>query len=278
MTLDRFLYRTLGALATAHVLLLSLACGTSGEGTPEQDVRGDDETIRIDAVEFGRALGANGQVADAVDVFVPTDSPIHLTLHVAGRPTGIITFTTDYYGNVITTSVDLSTINDDVIWSAGQTTYVTNTLTSDSGSFYQGEYETVVTHGEHELGRYPFRVGPPPGATPAVVHLVQMTADSTQIGCPIEPARTSFGVGETMQFAARLDVGRTTWVEVRWTRDGQPLEDMTRSLNFSEDVTGNCFSLQYRWLLPGPYEATLQMNGETIGTYPLTVVPSPRAG
>ena len=269
--------RALGALGLAHLIALSLACGASGEATDEPDepaAEAEEETLQIVAVRYGRALSAEGSVVEPVEVFVPTDSPIHLTVTVAGRPTGVMTFTTDYYGAAIVNTVDLSAVNAGVVWSAGQNTFATNTLTSNSGTFYQGEYETVVTHGDRELGRYPFRVGPPADAIPSTLANIHLYSGIDDAACGVGEPQTTFAPGQAVMVGGRGDLGNLTWIEAHWSRGDEELQVTGQDMVVQQNAPDTCVAFASPpWEEPGAYSVRLLMNGEVLGTFPFTVAP-----
>jgi hypothetical protein len=264
--------KTLPWLALGQLLALSLACGTSGTTTdPATDPAAG---ITVRRVTYGTALGPNQQITTPVQIFQPTD-PVSCSVEIAGRPSsGTVTLRWPVGPTEeATASVDLSNTNGGVLFSVGQTTYVGGTL-SHTNPLPIGIYETIVQYNGTEVGRYPFEVGPPPGAIPSAVRSAQLARGHTETYQPIDPA-TTFGTQDTVHLTGCGAFGLMTWLQVDWQVAGTVDPAGTRSLTLRENVPDTCFAFEFRpappgWP-PGAHTAVLTMNDREVGRYPFTV-------
>lgn len=154
--------RRLGYLAMGYLLLVSLACGSSGEDT------GDDEeeattSITIRGATYGTSLTPQYQIATPVTEFAPSDT-VCISLEIAGRPrSGVITLRWPFGEQNIEAQMDLSSVNGSVFFSVGESTFVGGTLTHE-GLLPPGQHETVVLFNGAEVARYPYTVTAPPAS------------------------------------------------------------------------------------------------------------------
>ncbi|MCB9597302.1 MAG: hypothetical protein H6719_31545 [Sandaracinaceae bacterium] len=154
--------RWLGPLAMGYLLAVSLACGSSGGDTTEEEEEAP-ATIHVLRANYGTALSPQQQITTPVTEFAPTD-PVCISVEIEGRPrSGTVTLRWPLGAENVEAQVDLADLNGSVIWSAGQTTYVGGTL-SHQGMLPPGQHETIVLYQGVEVGRYPYQVAAPPAS------------------------------------------------------------------------------------------------------------------
>ena len=264
--------RIVAGIALGYLLVLSLACGSSGDVTPPDDPSPTSITVR--SVRYGTALGANQQIQNPVERFQPTD-PVHVSVEIAGRPRGgTVTLRWPVGTEEATASVDLSSVNGGVFFSVGETTYVGGSLTHEN-PLPIGVYTTIVEFNGAEIGRYPFEVGPPAGAIPSEVRTAVLSRDTTPDYQPIEPT-TTFAPDQAVHLSGCGAFGNMTWIQAEWMVGAAIDPEGTRSLTLQENVPSTCFAFNFRpangWP-PGTHTAILTMNDREVGRYPFTVAP-----
>ena len=270
--MNRTLLRRRLALFTGSTFLLatSLACGASGDDAPPAPTA--DESIRILSVTYGTALQADGlHVETPVERFTPFD-PLATSIVVAGRPVGVVTARVDVYGQVLEREYDLAQLNQGVVWSAGTNTILGGSFRHEA-PLPQGHFETVILHDGVVIGRYPFEIGPPPDASPTVVHLARFSNRVLDTGC-VGPAQDALFANGDVVFGVFVNAGRGAHIRMVWRHDDEEIAATNRiSPSNQSDV---CFTDTQHpaggWT-PGDYRVSLIVNGRDVGMYPFTVVP-----
>ncbi|MHB8806537.1 MAG: hypothetical protein ACYC59_03030 [Anaerolineaceae bacterium] len=135
-------------ICTLGSLFLLAACGG-----------GKEEGVTIESVTFAESLDANYQPINATTQFHPTDT-IYASVKVTGAPkTGILTGQFYYYDQLISeASIDFSTVNEGVIISFGQNTYVGFNLTPSATWPVDSGYTLKLLVDTVEVGSYAYEV------------------------------------------------------------------------------------------------------------------------
>lgn len=134
-------------LCTLGSLFLLAACG------------GKEEGVVVESVTFAEGLDENYQPVNATTQFYPTDT-IYASVKVTGAPTtGIMTGQFYYYDQLISeASIDFSTVNEGVIISFGQNTYVGFNLTPSATWPVDSGYSLKLLVDNVEVGSYAYEV------------------------------------------------------------------------------------------------------------------------
>jgi hypothetical protein len=273
-------------LAVMALLVATLACGGSEPSEPTEapvepastqpPPTDTPSTAGIEILEhtFAHGLDEDGGPVGPDTEFAPDDT-VYLSLVVKGRPKeGIVT--TKFYmrdeslGEV---ELDLSDVNEGVIFSFGENTYINFWVSKDDGIPISQAYRADVYYDDELIDSYTFSVVPPADATPAVVHEVTLARDVDDDYNPIEPTVT-FAPDEEIFLVGRADIGVYTWLRVDWYVDGELDEEGTRKFTANENKADVGFFFSYLpegdWPV-GEHEAVLTMNDEEIGRYTFTV-------
>ncbi|NMC28636.1 MAG: hypothetical protein GYA45_01020 [Pelolinea sp.] len=140
--------RTILLVCTILSIILLAACGGKKE-----------EGITVENVTLAKNLDENYQPVDPTTQFGPTDI-IYVSVEVKGRPeTGIITGKF-YYGDqyISEASVDLSSVNEGVIVSIGENTYIGFNLTPSTSWPVDSGYSFKLYIDNVEFGTYAYEV------------------------------------------------------------------------------------------------------------------------
>jgi hypothetical protein len=274
-------------ILTAVVLLAAtLACGGSGPSestmvpakpSPTQPPATDTPPpagVEILEHTFAHGLDDDGGPVDPDTEFVPDDT-IYLSLVVKGRPKeGIVTakfyMQDESLGEV---ELDLGDVNEGVIFSFGENTYLNFWMSNDDGIPISRAYRADVYYDDELIDSYTFSVVPPADAIPAVIHEVTLARGVDDDYNPIEPG-TTFAPDEEIFLVGRADIGMYTWLRVRWYVDGELDEGGTRKFTATENKTDVGFFFSH---LPegnwpeGDHEVVLTVNDKEIGRYAFTV-------
>jgi hypothetical protein len=270
-------------LAVAALLAATLACGPGAEPTvaptaaPTQPPPTDTPAptgVEILEHTFAHGLDEDGGPVDPDTEFAPDDT-VYLSLVVKGRPKeGIVTAQFYIHDESIgEVELDLSDVNEGVIFSFGEDTYMNFWVSKDDGLPISQAYRADVYYEDELIDSYTFSVVPPSDATPAVLREATLARDVDDDYNPIEPT-TTFAPDEKVFLVAQADVGTYTWLKVEWYVDGELDEEGTKEITSNEDKTDVGLFFSY---LPdggwpeGDHQAALFMNDEQVGRYDFTV-------
>jgi hypothetical protein len=270
-------------LAVLVLLAATLACGgpepaepTVAPAKPSPTDTPTPPPAGVEILEhtFAHGLDEDGGPVDPDTEFAPDDT-IHLSLVVKGRPKeGIVTARFYMHDEPIgEVELDLSDVNEGVIFSFGENTYLNFWVSNDDGLPISRAYRADVYYKDELIDSYTFSVVPPADATPAVVHEVTLARGVDDDYNPIEPS-TAFAPDEEVFLVGRADIGMYTWIRVRWYVDGELDEAGTRRFTATENKTDTGFFFSHRpegnWP-EGEHEVVLTMNDEEIGRYEFTI-------
>jgi hypothetical protein len=209
--------------------------------------------------------------------FLPTDQ-VCLSLTIAGRPaSGNIHVRVFFRGEQLTeSSVDLASTNSGILYSFGQDTTAGFTMTYDRLLPVSASYRFEVSFDGRPLGVYPFRVVPPPGATPARFINGVLARGSTADYQPVEPTSV-FRTTDQVHVVLRVDFGVATWIEPNWFVNGTLVQTHGAGIFTSNgNATNTGFDAYYLptggWP-PGQHQVAFVMNDAEVARYAFTIVP-----
>lgn len=260
--------RSLAALVSLS-LASATACGDADRAEAPGVARPTE--VQVTEVRLGTELTTDGRIAEPTtdrntEVFEP-DQPFRLAIAVIGHPLAG-TVGVSWTVGPQTAEVDLAgqSVAD------GRPVFVGLEL-AHVEPMPIGPHEAVVSLEGQEVGRYPFRVGPPSDAVASEVRGARLASEVTPDLHPIDPA-TDFEPTDRVNLSVCGDFGRRTWLEVVWQVDGQVDPEGTHALTVPTDATDVCVAFDFRpasgWPA-GSHAAVLTMNGDEVGRYAFTV-------
>lgn len=274
-------------LAVMVLLASTLACGSGSDAEPTvaptkpkptQPLPTDTPPpagLEILEATFAHGLDDDGGPVDPDTEFVP-DETIYLSLVIRGRPKEGTVTTQFYMGDrfVAEAEIDLSDVNEGVIFSFGENTYLNFWISDETkGMPISQAYRAEVYYDGDLIDSYTFSVVPPKDAIPTVIKEVTLARGVDDDYNPIGPT-TTFAPDETVFLVVQGDVGISTWIRGVWYVDGEMDEEATRRITLTENKTGAAFYFSH---LPkegwpeGEHEVALTVNDEEIGRYAFTV-------
>lgn len=246
----------------------------------------DSSFDKVEIVEATFAGGIDEKEGEAIDPrseFAQGED-IYLLIKFKGRPReGIIKTVYYFRDNKITeTSVDLSDINEGMIFSFGQFTFAYFKLTLEGVSPIGEGYRAEVFCDEELLDTYEFSLLSPEGAIESVVNPVSVSL-SKNVDANFNPVTPSnnFFANETVYLVGRGDLGTGSWIEANWYVLGEFDKAGTKFLTAKENTQNSGFAFHY---LPeggwptGEHYVALIMNGKEIIRYTFTVAEKPAGG
>ena len=269
-------------LAVLVLLVATLACG-SGSETAEPTVAPTKPSptdtppstgLEILEATFAHGLDDDGGPMDPGTEFAPDDT-VYLSLVVKGRPKeGIVTARFYKHDEPLgEVELDLSDVNEGVIFSFGENTYLNFWVSNDDGISISQAYRADVYYEDELIDSYTFSVVPPEDALPATVHELTLARGVDDDYNPVEPS-TTFAPDEEVFLVGRADIGMYTWLRATWYVNGELDEDGTRTFTATENKAdaGFFFSHLPKGNWPeGEHEVVLTVNDEEIGRYEFTV-------
>jgi hypothetical protein len=265
------------------VLAATLACGSSTEtpaptAAPTQPPPTDTPPpagLEILKHTFAHSLDEDGGPVDPATKFVPTDT-VYLSLVVKGRPKEGVVSTQFYMGDRSlgdAVKLDLSDVNEGVIFSFGENTYLNFWVSHDEGLPISQAYRADVYYDDELIDSYTFSVEPPPDAISTVIQEVTLARGVDDDYNPVEPS-TTFAPDEKVFLVARGDIGAFSWLRAEWYVNGELDGEATRRFTATENKTdaGLYFSYLPEGNWPeGEHEVVLTVDDEEIGHYAFTV-------
>ena len=230
--------------------------------------------IEVTEITFAHGIDKEGNPVGPRDEF-DADDKIYLHMKFKGRPRKGKIKTGFYFRDQLIdeTSVDLSDVNEGIIFSLGQYTYANFHLTPTQPlPIGEGYSAKVLIDGELQ-GIYFFHVAPPEGAIPSQVGIVTLAKGVDSGSNPVTPSN-SFGTNDEVFLVGRGDFGESTWLEANWFVNGQLDKSGTRSLTMSENAEDTPFFFAHLpeggWPV-GEHYVVLFMNGVEVGRYSFSV-------
>jgi hypothetical protein len=267
--------RALRLIAAFMLLGASIACGSDGGSSTDDDTEEETEStgeIRITEVVFARAIDEQwNPVGGTVTEFRADETTVVARATIDGRPSeGVIRMRWMWRDlEVAHADVDLGSVNEGLLFSFGQNTYLRSTLTTRH--LYIGEgHRLVLMHGERELGSYPFRVVPPQGARPSsfVSGGLYRTEDTSA------PA-TTFGPQDPVFIHGEVALGNKSWFDALVYVNGQKDNTLTQEIIGPADG-GDVRAFHFRlapangWP-PVTHRVELVLDDREVARYELTI-------
>lgn len=267
----------LGGMKTRFLSLLVLGLNLAFPFVSTQAA--DDLLVKA---TFCHGLEENQSPKDKAEFFMP-EQPIFLSIELKGRPkSGAVAAKFLFRDSLIAdASVDVAKVNEGVIFSIGQNTFVGFDVTHQEPLPVGNCYTAEVTFDGKPLGTFPFRVAPPKGALPSKFISAKLAKATDEHHRPVDEAR-EFGGEEKVFLAGEADLGLSSWLEATWTVNGVIDEQGTRSLTMEESKAKVPFSFAFipagGWPA-GTHEVSLSLDGEVVAKEKFTVkVGAPMAG
>lgn len=203
------------------------------------------------------------------------DEKICLSVIIKGRPKeGIVKARFLWHDELIDeVGYDLADKNSGVIFSFGEATYIGYTLTHENPFPISDKYRAEVFYKDTLLGTYPFRVFPPPGATPSKLLSATLAGSVDADYNPVDP-KTTFNPADKVYLAGRADMGLSSWIRADWYIERKNDTNGSRTITMKENVSDNPFSFAYvpegGWP-EGKHEVVLILNDAEAGRYSFTI-------
>jgi hypothetical protein len=266
--------RLIPILSMVALVISALACGSSPGTQETADTAVPTAGVQVREATFAHGLADDGGPVDPGTEFTP-DETVYLSLIVKGRPKEGMVSAQFFLGEelVAEADIDLSEVNEGVIFSIGEDTYVNFWLSSDDALPISRAWRADVSYDDEFIDSYTFSVVPPPDAVPSVVREATLARGVDDDYNPIDPADT-FRPDEKVYLVARGDIGQYTWLEVEWYVDGDLDASGTNSITAQENKTDAGFFFSY---LPdggwpeGEHYVVLTMDDEEVGRYDFTI-------
>jgi hypothetical protein len=266
--------RLIPILSAVVLVISALACGSSSGTQEAASTAVPTAGIQVREATFAHGLADDGGPVDPGTEFTP-DETVYLSLVVKGRPKEGTVSAQFYMGEelIAEANIDLSDVNEGVIFSIGEDTYVNFWLSSDDALSISRAWRADVSYDDEFIDSYTFSVVAPTDAIPSVIREATLARRVDDDYNPIEPTDT-FGPDEKVYLVARGDIGLYTWLETKWYVNGDLDEAGTNSITAEENKTDAGFFFSY---LPeegwseGEHQVVLTMNDEEVGRYDFTV-------
>lgn len=215
------------------------ACG--GAAQTVQTTSGIDG-IEIAEVVFAKSLSEKMEPVNSADSYDPTEQ-VNVSVRINGRPKeGVIAAKFMYRDILIAeASVDLTQVNNGVIFSVGENTFAGFTLTHDDPLHISPNYRVDLFINDKPAGEYTYSVVPPVDAVKTVVKRTEFAKGVTAIMDPIEPT-TVFTPSDNVFFIGNGDFGRLSWLQAEWiVNENQLVEDCTKLITLDENLAQDRF-------------------------------------
>ncbi len=216
---------------------------------------------------FCHGLGENQSPKDTAEFFRP-DETIYLSVELKGRPkSGVVAARFMFRDDVLAeTKVDVATVNEGVIFSFGESTFVGFNVTHKDPLPVGACYRADVSFDDKALGQFPFRVAPPEGAIPSKLLSVTMAKGADKERKPVDETREFAGL-EKVFLVGKGSLGLSSWLEATWIVGGKVDEQGTRSFTMEENKADVPFSFSFipagGWPA-GEHEVLLLLDGQEV--------------
>ncbi|MDP1592052.1 MAG: hypothetical protein Q8M07_30105 [Prosthecobacter sp.] len=215
--------------------------------------------------------------------FFRNDETVYLSIELKGRPkTGIVAAKFMFRDDLLADAhVDVATVNEGVIFSFGQNTFVGFNVTHKEPLPVGDCYTADVTFNDQPLGRFPFKVAPPKDAIPSKVLRVTMAKDADEDQRAVDETREFAGTEKAVLVGVG-NLGLSSWLEASWKVGGKVDDAGTRSFTMKENKNDVPFSFSFvpagGWPA-GTHEVSLMLDGQEVANEKFTVkVGAPMAG
>ncbi|MDB6004696.1 MAG: hypothetical protein JWR15_1683, partial [Prosthecobacter sp.] len=207
--------------------------------------------------------------------FFNQEEAVFLSLELKGRPkAGVAAAKFFFREDVIAEAeVDVATVNKGVIFSFGETTFVSFDLKPKKPLPVGACYRAEVTFDGKALGVFPFRIAPPKGATPSKFLKATLAKGKDENRKPVNETHDFEGM-DTVYFMGSANLGLSSWLEASWKVNGKLDDDGTRSFTLEENKDDVPFSFSFipagGWPA-GTHEVALQIDGQQVANEKFTV-------
>lgn len=223
---------------------------------------------------YTSALGEGQSPTDTVESFGQEDT-IYLSMELQGRSKrGKATAKFFYFDQLIAeATVDVAEVNQDVVFSVGQNTFVGFNLKSNSPLPVGVGYRTELSFDGKDLGEFPFQIAPPKDAIPSSLNTVTLAKEVDDSSLPLNESR-EFGQQESVFLVGNGDLGLATSLEVKWLVSGTLDTEGTKSFTMEENKKNVPFYFSFLpaegWPM-GEHEVTLFLNGKEVAREKFTI-------
>ena len=230
-------------------------------------------SVVLKQVQFAKNI--QGQQAVDPGAEFEGNQTVYLAIDIEGRPKRGMLEAAFYWHDtlIVTTTIDLADANGDVLFSVGQDTFASFSLSHTDPLPISAAYRAEVFYEGERLGSYPFAVVPPADALASKLLDVTLARDADASYAPIDPA-TTFGPTQQVVLAGTADLGLDTWIQVEWLVDGEIAQAGTRSFTMRENKANTPFAFAFLpdggWPL-GEHEVVLKINDGEAGRYAFTI-------
>jgi len=255
---------------------LTYLCGAFVLSLPLQPLGAEDSILK--KATYAHALEENQSPKDTAEFFYP-DETIYLSLELKGRPksggvTGKFFFKEELIAEA---TVDVAEVNEGVLFSFGQNTFVGLNLKPTRPLPIGAHYRTEVSFAGKSLGSYPFKVAPPKGAIPSLFKSAALAKGVDEKKKPMNPTR-DFTQLDKVVLAGVADLGLGSALEVEWLVNGKPDDAGTKSFVMEENKKDVPFYFSYvpakGWPVGSP-EVVLTIDGKEVSREKFTVKADP---
>ncbi len=215
--------------------------------------------------------------------FFRDDETVYLSIELKGRPkTGIVAAKFMFRDDVLADAkVDVATVNEGVIFSFGQNTFVGFNIAHKEPLPVGDCYTADVTFNDQPLGKFPFKVAPPKDAIPSKIARVTLAKGVDEEQRAVDEAREFAGT-EKVVLVGVGNLGLSSWLEASWKVGGKVDDVGTRSFTMKENKADVPFSFSFvpagGWPA-GTHEVSLVLDGKEVANEKFTVkVGAPMAG
>ncbi len=247
------------------VLALHLACTF----TPAQAAEGI-----LKKAAFCRGFEANNAPKDVTDFF-REDETINLSIELEGRPkSGVVAAKFMFRDHMVTeVKLDVATVNEGVIFSFGQNTFVRFEITHEKPLPVGACYTAEVTFDGKPLGTFPFKIAPPEGSLPSKLLSVNLAKGTAKSHKSVDDAHV-FDSMDQVCLVGVADLGLSSWLEATWKVGGKVDEAGSRTLDIKENKAK--VPLVFSFLPAGGWpaglhEVSLQLDGQEVAKKKFTV-------
>jgi hypothetical protein len=220
--------------------ILLTACG--GAATNSAKTTGGIDGIDIAEVVFAKSLSDKMEPVDVTTTYLPTE-PINVSVRINGRPKeGVLTAKFMYKDTLIAeTSVDLSQVNNGVIFSVGENTFAGFYLTHEEPLYVSTNYSVNLFINDKASGTYAYSVVPPADAIKTVVKRTEFAKGVTALMDPIEPT-TVFAPSDNVFFIGNGNFGNFSWIQAEWiVGENQLIQDCTKLIMLDQNLSDDRF-------------------------------------
>ncbi|MCF7789058.1 MAG: hypothetical protein K9N47_23240 [Prosthecobacter sp.] len=208
---------------------------------------------------------------------------VFLSIQLKGRPkSGVVRAEFMFRDDQIAEAkVDVATVNEGVIFSFGEDTFVGFDIKPKEALPVGACYLTKVTFDGKPLGEFPFRIAPPKDAIPSKLVKAALAKGADEDHKPVNETHEFDGL-EKAFLTGVGSLGVASWLEATWMVNGKVDDDGTRSFTMEENKENVPFHFAFipagGWPA-GTHEVSLQLNGQEVVHEKFTVkVGAPMAG